>query len=41
VFFSGRVSPPLDAERTNVDQLGQLIGGKGWEEINITVKQDA
>ncbi len=41
VFFSGRVSPPLDAESTNVDQLGQLIGGKGWEEINIMVKQDA
>ncbi len=33
VFFSGRVSPPLDATLTNVDQLGQLIGGKGWEEI--------
>lgn len=30
VFFSGKVSPPLDASRTTVEQLGQLIGGKGW-----------
>jgi general nucleoside transport system ATP-binding protein len=33
VFFSGRVSKPLDAFQTTVDQLGQLIGGKGWEVI--------
>lgn len=33
VFFSGKVSRPLDASRTSVEQLGQLIGGKGWEEI--------
>lgn len=33
VFFSGRVSPPLDASVTSVEQLGQLIGGKGWSEI--------
>ncbi|MBN1535331.1 MAG: ATP-binding cassette domain-containing protein [Anaerolineales bacterium] len=32
VFFSGRVSPPLDASATSVEQLGQLIGGKGWAE---------
>jgi general nucleoside transport system ATP-binding protein len=32
VFFSGRVSPPLDATTTTVDQLGQLIGGRGWKE---------
>ncbi len=32
VFFSGRVSQPLDASAINVDQLGQLIGGKGWTE---------
>lgn len=31
VFFSGQVSPPLDATQTSVTQLGQLIGGKGWE----------
>jgi simple sugar transport system ATP-binding protein len=30
VFFGGNVSEPLDASSTNVDQLGQLIGGKGW-----------
>jgi general nucleoside transport system ATP-binding protein len=30
VFFSGKVSPPLDASKTTVEQLGQLIGGKGW-----------
>lgn len=29
VFFSGRVSTPLDAAATSVDQLGQLIGGRG------------
>ena len=33
VFFSGRVSKPLDAFQTTVEQLGQLIGGKGWEVI--------
>lgn len=33
VFFSGRVTPPLDATKTTVDQLGQLIGGKGWQDI--------
>jgi general nucleoside transport system ATP-binding protein len=32
VFFSGKVSPSLDASTTTVDQLGQLIGGRGWEE---------
>jgi simple sugar transport system ATP-binding protein len=30
VFFSGNVSQPLDASKTTVEQLGQLIGGKGW-----------
>jgi general nucleoside transport system ATP-binding protein len=30
VFFSGKVSQPLDASNTTVEQLGQLIGGKGW-----------
>jgi simple sugar transport system ATP-binding protein len=33
VFFSGRVSQPLDAATTTVEQLGQLIGGKGWAEM--------
>ena len=31
VFFGGKVSKPLDASQVTVDQLGQLIGGKGWE----------
>lgn len=31
VFFSGRVSPPLDATSLTVEELGRLIGGKGWE----------
>ncbi len=30
VFFNGKVSEPLDAASTSVDQLGQLIGGKGF-----------
>ena len=30
VFFGGRVSQPLDASSTTVEQLGQLIGGKGF-----------
>ncbi len=30
VFFAGRVSGPLDATTTNVDELGHLIGGGGW-----------
>jgi ABC-type uncharacterized transport system ATPase subunit len=30
VFFNGKVSQPLDASRTTVQQLGELIGGKGW-----------
>jgi simple sugar transport system ATP-binding protein len=34
VFFTGKASPPLDAEKVTVEQLGQLIGGKGWEEIH-------
>jgi ABC-type uncharacterized transport system ATPase subunit len=33
VFFAGKVSPALDAAKTTVEQLGQLIGGKGWEEV--------
>jgi general nucleoside transport system ATP-binding protein len=33
VFFSGRISPFLDPSTTDVDQLGQLIGGKGWSKV--------
>ncbi len=31
VFFGGRVAGPLDARQTSVEQLGELIGGKGIE----------
>jgi len=31
VFFGGRVAPPLNARQTTVEQLGELIGGKGFE----------
>ncbi|NCB31951.1 MAG: hypothetical protein EOM66_11165 [Clostridia bacterium] len=30
VFFGGKVSQPLKAANTSVEQLGQLIGGKGF-----------
>lgn len=30
VFFGGRMSAPMDANTTTVEQLGQLIGGKGF-----------
>ncbi len=33
VFFSGRVSHPIDATRTSVEELGELIGGRGWEKL--------
>jgi simple sugar transport system ATP-binding protein len=32
VFFGGHVSKPVQAASTHTEQLGQLIGGKGWEE---------
>ncbi|MCE5207814.1 MAG: ATP-binding cassette domain-containing protein [Chloroflexi bacterium] len=32
VFFSGRVSEPLEAAGLTSETLGQLIGGKGWPE---------
>jgi ABC-type uncharacterized transport system ATPase subunit len=32
VFFAGRVSAPLDAATTTVDELGQLIGGSDLNE---------
>jgi len=31
VFFAGKVSPPIGAESLGVEELGRLIGGKGWE----------
>jgi general nucleoside transport system ATP-binding protein len=33
VFYNGRVSPPLKTAYTTLDVLGQLIGGKGWEDV--------
>ena len=30
VFFSGSVTPPLDAITLTTEKLGELIGGKGW-----------
>jgi len=30
VFFGGSVSKPINAHNTSVEELGQLIGGKGW-----------
>jgi simple sugar transport system ATP-binding protein len=32
VFFSGKVTPPLDASTLTTERLGELIGGKGWPE---------
>lgn len=32
VFFSGNVTPPLDASTLTTEKLGELIGGKGWSE---------
>jgi len=29
-LFGGLVSKPIEANTTTVDELGQLIGGKGW-----------
>ncbi len=33
VFFAGKVTPPLCAEKLNVERLGRLIGGKDWENL--------
>jgi simple sugar transport system ATP-binding protein len=32
VFFAGKVSAPLDAATTTVQELGQLIGGTGLDD---------
>jgi simple sugar transport system ATP-binding protein len=32
VFYGGKTSKPLKASETEVHQLGQLIGGLGWEQ---------
>jgi general nucleoside transport system ATP-binding protein len=33
VFFAGRVSPALSSAHLAVEQLGELIGGKGWDRL--------
>jgi simple sugar transport system ATP-binding protein len=30
VFFSGRVSEPIDVEQLTLEQLGHMIAGGGW-----------
>jgi len=30
VFFGGKISQPVDSSQTSTEQLGQMIGGKGW-----------
>jgi general nucleoside transport system ATP-binding protein len=32
VFFSGQVTPPMDAATLTTEKLGELIGGMGWPE---------
>ena len=34
VFFGGHVSRTLDARETSVEQLGHLIGGRGFESVS-------
>ncbi|MGA9397636.1 MAG: ATP-binding cassette domain-containing protein, partial [Anaerolineaceae bacterium] len=34
VFYSGKVSPLLDARKTSIEQLGNLIGGIGWSTLS-------
>ena len=31
VFFSGKISPPLEAATLTTEKLGELIGGMGWD----------
>lgn len=33
VFFAGQVSSPLAAEKTSLERLGQLIGGRGFADV--------
>jgi simple sugar transport system ATP-binding protein len=33
VFFSGKVTPPLEADRLTTEKLGELIGGSGWSDL--------
>ncbi len=40
VFFNGQVSPPIEAAQASVDLLGQLIGGKGWDDLQPTPEEN-
>lgn len=33
VFFSGKVTPPLEATSLTTEKLGELIGGSGWSNL--------
>ncbi len=33
VFFSGKVTPPLQVSSLTTEKLGELIGGSGWTEL--------
>jgi simple sugar transport system ATP-binding protein len=33
VFFSGKVTPPLDAASLTLEKIGELIGGSGWTDL--------
>ncbi len=35
VFFSGKVTTPLDVANLTTDKLGELIGGSGWTELAL------
>jgi len=37
VFFAGKVSPPIESGALNVQKLGELIGGVGWEAFGEAV----
>ena len=39
VFFSGKVTPPLEAATLTSAKLGELIGGKSWPETVASGKQ--
>jgi ABC-type uncharacterized transport system ATPase subunit len=34
VFFSGKVTAPMEAATLTIDKLGELIGGTGWPKSN-------
>jgi len=33
VFFSGKVTPPLESATLTIEKLGELIGGSGWADL--------